>query len=1012
MGSKAKDKKTGAALVIGGGIGGIEASLDLADSGIKVYLTDISHSIGGVMAQLDKTFPTNDCSMCIMAPKLVECGRHLNIDILTNSTITRIEGSAGNYRVTLTRHPRFIDEELCTGCGLCAEHCPVRAIDSYNEGLSLRSSVYIDYPQAVPLAYSIDPDICIGCRYCENVCLAKAIQYDDAEKEETIDVGAVVISTGFDEFDPEPLGEYGYKKYSNVLTSIEFERVLSASGPFGGHILRPSDGDIPEKIAFIQCVGSRNEKIGKGYCSSVCCMYATKEAVIAKEHLSNRLDCHIYFMDMRSYGRDFDRYYERAQNEYGIVYRRGMISSIEEDPETGNIVLRYEDEAGGLKGEEYDLVILSVGLSPSRGMKELSKTLEVDLNEYGFIKTDATSPVSTSREGIFVCGVSSEPKDIPETVTQASGVVSEVLGLLSDAKGTLTQEKHYPPERDVSGEKPRIGVFVCHCGINIGGVVNVPTVVEYARTLPDVVYAEENLYTCSQDTQEKIKEVITAQKLNRVVVASCTPRTHEPLFRETLREAGLNPYLFEMANIRDQCSWVHMNFPEEATIKSKDLVRMAVAKSRLIRPLSRNRFEIEKSALVIGGGLAGLTAAKGFANQGYDVHLVEKEKELGGNLKNLYYTLEEKDPQVFLHDLISEVKNSEKVTIYAPATVANVAGFVGNFSTAIVTEEGEEKEVKSGVIVVATGGHEEKVKEYCYGADSRIVSQKELEALIANEPEKIGELKTVVMIQCVGSRNEQRPYCSRVCCAGALKNAMKIRDIAPQASIYVLYRDLRSYGFKEKYFRKAREAGIIFVRYDLSDKPEVYLLHRDLKVIVRDLLLESNLHIMPDLVALSMPIVPNDNGDLAQMLKVPRTQDGFFLEAHVKLRPVDFATEGIFLCGLAHSPRFIDETISQADAAVGRASTILSKEYIESEGATAFVDETLCRACEKCVDNCQYSAIEIVQRDDGISVARVNTVLCKGCGACAVICPNGAMTARHYNINQISAMVESLVETG
>ena len=1012
MGHLLKSKKTGAALVIGGGIGGIEASLDLAESGIKVYLLDKSSTIGGVMAQLDKTFPTNDCSMCIMAPKLVECGRHLNIDLLTNSYIKEIQGEPGNFKVKLVRRPRFIDPEACTGCGICAEHCPVRAIDEYNEGLSLRSSAYIDYPQAVPLAYALDPDRCIGCKLCENVCLAKAIQYDDVEREEEIEVGAVIISTGFDEFVPDEtsLAEYGYGKFPNVLTSIEFERVLSASGPFGGHIIRPSDGEIPRKIAFIQCVGSRNEKIGRGYCSSVCCMYATKESVIAMEHLGNELDCHVYFMDMRSYGRDFDRYYERAQNEYGIVYRRGMISSVEEDARTGDLVLRYEDEAGKLQEDRYNLVVLSVGLTPSAGLKKIGDTLEIDLNEYGFVKTDRTSPLSTSREGIFVCGAASEPKDIPETVTQASGVVSGVLGMLAESKGTLTSEKTYPEEIDVSGQEPRIGVFVCHCGINIGGIVDVPAVAEYARTLPNVVYTETNLYTCSQDTQEKIKEIIQENNLNRVVVASCTPRTHEPLFMETLREAGLNPYLFEMANIRDQCSWVHMKFPAEATEKSKDLVRMTVAKARLIHPLGRQKFDVVKSALVIGGGLAGLTAAKGFADQGYDVTLVEREKELGGNLRNLYYTLEGTKPQEFLHDLISGVKNSDKVTVYAPARVEGISGFMGNFTALIMTESGEKKEIPSGVIIAATGGHEERVKEFSYGSDPRITTQKDLEALIASEPTKIGELNNVVMIQCVGSRDDKRPYCSRLCCSAALKNALRIKDIAPDADVFILYRDMRSYGFREKYYLQARKAGIHFIRYDLTDKPEVYFLDREMKVIVRDILLDSNLHIMPDMVVLSMPIVPNENEELAQMLKVPRTQDGFFLEAHVKLRPVDFATEGIFLCGLAHSPKFIDETISQANAAVGRASTILSKDFIEAEGATAFVDEAMCRACEKCKDNCQYEAIEIVAREDGINVARVNSVLCKGCGACAVICPNGAMTARHFSLDQISAMVESLME--
>jgi heterodisulfide reductase subunit A-like polyferredoxin len=853
--------------------------------------------------------------------------------------------------------------------------------------------------------------ICSECMQCVAACKAEAIDHCLQDEVLHLDVGAVVLATGFDEFDPAALGEYGYGRYPNVLSSIEFERVLSASGPYGGHVQRPSDGEAPKKIAFIQCVGSRDERCGAGYCSSVCCMYTTKEAVIAKEHTGGALDTHVYFMDMRSYGRDFDRYYERARDEYGVVYRRARISHIEEEEDTRNLKIIYEEEEGSLKEEVYDMVVLSVGLFPTEGVKELAETLGLRMNKYGFVDTDRLEPLKTSREGMYVCGVSSEPKDIPETVTQASAAAAEVLGFLSEAKGTLVEEKVYPPERDVSGEEPRIGVFVCHCGINIGGIVDVPEVMEYAKTLPGVAYAEANLYTCSQDTQERIKEVIAEENLNRVVVASCTPRTHEALFRESLREAGLNPYLFEMANIRDQCSWVHMKQPKEATEKSKDLVRMIAAKARLIQPLSRERFEVTKGALIIGGGLAGMIAALKLAEQGFDAHIVEREAELGGNLRDLHYTLEGMDPGAYLHELMATVENHEKIKVYTQAEVAEIAGFLGNFKTTIQHGSGYTEEIDHGVILVATGGREEKVTEYRYGENPGIVSQKELEALIATEPERLGDVKNVVMIQCVGSRCEERPYCSRVCCAGALKNALKIKEISPETNVFILYRDIRTYGFKEEYYRRAREEGIFFIRFDeeIENKPVVYFVDGAIEVMVTDKILQRDIIIRPDLLALSMPIVPNETEALAQLLKVPRTRDGFFLEAHVKLRPVDFATDGIFLCGLAHAPKFMDETISQASAAAGRASTILSRDYVESEGATAYVDEAYCRACEKCRETCEYGAIDMIERADGVTVAHVNPVLCKGCGACAVICPNGAMRARHFDLDQISAMVEAVM---
>ena len=996
--------KVGAVLVVGGGIAGIQASLDLADSGFKVYLLDESPSIGGTMTQLDKTFPTNDCAMCILAPKLVTAGRHPNIELIMGAEIKSLEGEEGHFQVTLVRKPRYIDEEKCTGCGVCAQECPVEAIDEFNEGLSERSAIYVKYPQAVPLVYAIDRDKCIGCGNCQEICKADAIQYDEKEKKIVLHVGSIILAPGFEEFDPKLKGEYGYGRYSNVVSSIEFERILSASGPYGGLVLRPSDGKVPRKVAFIQCVGSRDAKLGNNYCSSACCMYAIKEAIIAKEHNPN-LRCTIFFMDVRAYGKEFDAYYNRAEEEYGVRFVRSRVPRIEEVPESQNLLVRYVED-GNIKTEEFNLVVLSVGMRPPKHAEELAKTLDIKLNKYNFCYSETFSPLETSRPGIYVCGAFSSPKDIPESVAQASGAAVKAASLISSERGTLTTVKEYPPERDVSGEEPRIGVFVCHCGINIGGVVNVPEVVEYVKTLPNVVYAEHNLYTCSQDTQKMIREIIKEHNLNRVIVASCTPRTHEPLFRETIREAGLNIYLFEMANIRDQCSWVHMHEPEEATGKAKDLVRSIIAKARLLKPLKKPMIDVTPTGLVIGGGLSGMTAALELAKQGFEVHLVEKEKELGGHLHHIHYLLGSEDPQERLRSIIKEIIENAKVHVYLNSEISDVEGYVGNFKTTL-NRGGERKEINHGIVIVATGAMEYRPTEYLYGVDKRVLTQRELEEKLAN-----GQFnaKIVAMIQCVGSRNEERPYCSRICCSQAVKNALKIKELSPETDVYILYKDMRTYGFLEDYYREAASKGVLFIRYDDENKPKVIQEDGKLKVLVWDPVVKAWIPIEPNLLALSAATIPNpDNERITQMLKVPLSKDGFFLEAHMKLRPVDFATDGVFLCGLAHWPKSIEESVSQACAAAARAITILSKEALEVEGAIASVNEDFCGGCGFCEPVCEYGAIRM-EEVDGKLRAHVIEALCKGCGVCGSTCPAGAISMLHFTDDQILAQVRAALK--
>ncbi|MCG2791740.1 MAG: FAD-dependent oxidoreductase, partial [Actinomycetia bacterium] len=786
-------------LVVGGGIAGIQASLDLAEMNIEVYLIEKGPSIGGRMTQLDKTFPTNDCAMCILSPKLVEAGAHPYIKIITNAELECIAGQAPYFRATVIKKPRYVNEEKCTGCGICMTKCPVKIQDEYNKGLSKTKCIHIPFPQAVPAIPIIDKENCLyfkkgKCRNCEKFCEMKAIDFNQKEEIIKIDVGSVILALGSEEFDATLKDEYGYKTFPNVMTSIEFERILSASGPTQGHILRPSDGKEPKSIAFIQCVGSRDMQLGNEYCSAICCMQATKGAIIVQEHLSG-VKTSIFYMDIRAYGKDFDKFVDRAKSDYQARFIQARISSIEVNPDTEDLIIQYATDEGKIKREEFELVVLSVGLISTGKIKETAGKLNIELNECGFSKASTFTPVSTSRAGIFVAGTFSGPKDIPETVMEASGSVSSASSLLVEFPVKKIKEE-LPKEINIEGQPPRIGVFVCRCGINIAATVDVPEVVKYASTLGGVVYSQEFMFACSQDSQKSINEKIKEKNLNRVVVAACTPRTHEPLFQKTLQASGLNPYLFEFANIREHCSWVHQKEKDLATQKACDLIRMAVSKVRLFNSLYKTTLNINKKALVIGGGVAGMVASLDLATQGFGVHLVEKEADLGGNFCHIHYTLSGEETQNFLTSLIQEVKYNKMINLYTKSEIKEITGYVGNFKTLLATENGKKKEIEHGVVIVATGAEEYKPTEYLYGQDDRVVTQREMEEWLAANGERLAvsvehratntnrqtsiteqrssntdsrltnigprALSTVVMIQCVGSRDEERPYCSRV----------------------------------------------------------------------------------------------------------------------------------------------------------------------------------------------------------------------------------------------------------
>ena len=851
--------------------------------------------------------------------------------------------------------------------------------------------------------------VCSECMECVRVCKPEAILPDDRETIDQVEVGAVVLAPGADLFDSRSINEYGYGRLANVVSSLDFERMLSASGPSAGHLLRPSDQAEPQRIAWLQCVGSRNQnQCENGYCSAVCCMYAIKEAVIAKEHSTQDLDAAIFFMDMRTYGKDFERYYDQARDKHGVRFVRSRVHTILEDPSSRDLVIRYAAEDSEVREERFDMVVLSTGLEPPRGAQELAKALGIELDHYGFCKSGSLASVRTSRPGVFACGAFEGPKDIPETVMQASAAAAQASAALAPARWSNTVERELPPERDVRGEPPRIGVFVCHCGINIADVVDVKSVVEHARGLRNVVFVDDTLYTCSQDSQEHMKEVIEQEGLNRVVVASCSPRTHEPIFQQTCREAGLNAHLFEMANIRDHASWVHMNQPEQATAKARDLVSMAVAKARLLTPLARQTFDVTKAALVVGGGAAGMAAALNLADQGFHTHVVEATDLLGGHARNLHLTLEGDDAAGWLEHMAGRLLEHPNVTVHLGTRVVEVSGFVGNFTTTLANASGT-VEIEHGVSIIATGGQDYSPTEYCFEEHSRSVTATELERLVAEDSHDLRAAKTVAFIQCVGSREPKHPYCSRVCCGHTVKLASRLKDINPRMHVFVLYRDMRTYGLKEDAYKAARDKGVVFVRYNVDDKPSVEPIPgpdaRGLRIIVTDHVLGEPIQIDADFLALATAIRPGANEELSKLFKVPLNADGFFLEAHMKLRPVDFATDGVFLCGLAHGPKTLAESITQAHAAAGRAATVLAKDQIEAPGTVAEVNDTRCAGCGLCESLCPSRAIAV---DPESEVAVVNRALCKGCGLCASSCRSGAVTVHGMTDAQIVAMIGSV----
>lgn len=1022
-------EKIGAVLVVGAGVGGMRAATDLADAGMRVYLVEQSSSIGGVVAQLGFMFPTHDCVLCrgtsdhgygctrpSITPWLLDFSRHSSIELMTLTEIVKVSGQPGHFVATVRHKPRYVDTQHCVNCNRCTEICPVELPDPFQMGMSTRKAASKVAVRAVPDCYAIERgDYCDDCRKCVSVCPTSAIDLDEQEWYEELHVGAIILTVGYKVHDPSGETEYGYGRYPNVITSLEYERLgshVGPEGPTGGIIRRPSDGKQPRKIAWIQCVGSRNQE--HPYCSSICCMYATKEAMLAKQRLPG-VDTQIFLMDQRSFSKTYSAYTRRAAEVYDVGFVRSRISVIREDPDTKNLLICYQTDDGALQEQGFDMVVLSVGSEPPAQSKQLADMLGIELNEYGFCKTEKFEPVDTTRPGVYVAGTFAMPKEITESVIDASGAVAQAIQLLSGTQHSLDEPTVLPIEGDVTHVPPRVGVFACRCAGEISDVIDLSAALSYVRTLPDVVYAEQISFGCQEDGLTEIKRVIREKGINRLVVGACTARTHEALFQDLLRRVRLNPYLLEFVSLRESCSWVHEDNPRGATRKAKELLRYGVARARHLQPIQTLELDYERRAMVLGGGVAGLTAALTIAEQGYDVFLIERSKVLGGNVRNLHYTAEGDNPHQMLRNLVKRVESHERIAVFKNTQLVRFEGTKGNFTSTLRGERyngnGHEDEwrITHGVTIVATGGREFRGSVYRLDRDKRVVTQLELEEMIAERPSEINELKSVTMIQCVGPwthYDEQEFYCSRTCCTNTMKNAIRIKVINPSCQVVVLYKELMTYGFREKYYTEARERGVLFVRYGDDTQPEVYVEGDQLKVKVQDHVLHEDLILPSDLLALSMATVPAEaTAKLAGMLSVPLSPEGFFMEDNLKLRPMDFTREGIFLCGAAHYPKFSEEAIAHALATSARAMTILGQDKLEATVKFAVVDQQKCVGCLTCVRTCPYEIPKIDPVAVGVGTivgaAFIEPTLCTGCGTCTSECPANAIQLLHYDDDQI-----------
>ncbi|MDR0477227.1 MAG: FAD-dependent oxidoreductase [Desulfobulbaceae bacterium] len=1017
MQNKTKLQSNGTVLVVGGGLGGIRAALDLAEARKDVILVDKAPCIGGLMAQLDRTFPTNNCDLCTVAPFTAKEGRGGHLDMRGLTTVTAVSGKEGNFTASLMTAPRFINVEKCTACGECLRQFPQCV--SFAPGLDPRAPTCMRYPKATPYAYVIDMAKCGDKEALRKCCPVGAIEPDALPKAEQVQCGSIIMAAGADLFDPSHLDYFGYAAQPDVVTSLEYERMLSASGPTGGKLLRPSNGQPPKRVAWIQCVGSRGlQKGAASYCSSACCMFALKEAIVTRERFDQGIETTIFYMDMRTFGKDYEKYLTRAKEQYGVRLVHARPHDVLRPEGVDKLQVIYTlDEAPKHITEEFDMVVLSTGFKMNADVKKLAEDLGVELYADGFPKTDCFNAVATSVPGVYVCGTIQGGKDIPETMTQASAASCLAGGKVAITPRPRAEAPAIMPE---TVEAPKVGVLVTMCGQDTS-VIDSKALVEYAEKIPHVVCAAVFDTSCGcAVTLESLKSTLMAKGCNRVVIAGSSPRYELGKYQALLGQMGINKYLIEVANIREQVAWVHGDQPQEANAKARQMLAVALANVIAAKPLADHVVATNKNALVVGGGVTGMTAALELADQGAQVYLVEKSTELGGVARNLVKTIEGGDVRALLAGLAEKTTKHPNIKVFTKTQVVDHSGQAGLFRTGL-SVDGAYKEIEHGAAILATGATPNQPKAFLLGENSRVCNQLDLQKVVSERLQEVKKWNNVVMIQCVGSRDADNPNCSRLCCQSSIKNALAILKENPNVRIFVLYRDLRTYGRFEEYYQKARDLGVIFVRYKTDNPPQVEAAGNFVNVTYTDAIMGRQVVVSADCVGLSTGFVASreSNQALAKVFGLPLTEDGYFAEMHVKLRPVDMDKAGFFVAGTAHSPKVIFENLTQARAAASRALTVLANDTLVREANFAHVDRNRCAACLICVRVCPFDVPRITVDDQGLGCSctddkglgrsYIDPAKCHGCGTCAAECPAKAIQLNQFEDAQILASLDQLL---
>jgi len=1007
------ESKNNEVLVIGGGIAGGQAALLLAEKGHRVHVLESGPAVGGYFPLLEHQFPTNSCGVCFMNPKpqafcpIYETQFHENIELLTNCRLADVTGEAGNFEVTYTAVPRHVDPAKCTLCGKCVDVCPVSTKREFGGGLEERKAIHLPFPQAIPRSYVIDRETCTRCGACVKVCEPGAITLDGEPEQRKLAVGAIMLGAGFLPFAGEQKGEFGMGRYPNVISGIQYEWMLSNWSKTGGVPWRPSDGKAPRRVAFLQCVGSRDVTCGHGYCSSVCCMYATKQAMISRDRRRD-LAPTIFYMDMRTMGKGYERYLNAAKKEYAVRYVRCAVSTVRELKRTNNLLVEYGLDNGEMRSEEFDLVVLSVGLTPPPGLQELAQKLGVALNDDGFCAVSEFDAARSSVPGVFVAGTVREPQDIPETVTDACGAAAAIGALLdSVAPQAGARSAGRVEQKLLQDYVPRVGVFVCEHKGMLGARLDLAALTDGIRAIPRVRKVETLDVGALEAAVRTIGEAVSGSGLNRVVLAGYRGHELERALGKT-ELFGICGGLCEVVNIGEQCADVHTDNGKTVAEIAVELVRAGVCKARYSEPETRGTRAVEGRVLVVGGGVAGMAAALSLAEQGIPVTLVEKDARLGGNAVHASRTLKGSNVPPLLEGLRERAENNAGIEILTKTELKSMRGVWGDFQS-VLAADGEDREFAHGAVIFATGGKEVQPDEYLYGQNDRVVTQRGFEKILHGvvqgptvpAPDK---LQNVVMIQCVGSREEQRPHCSRVCCGHAVKNALALKERNPAANIYVLYRDVRTYGYYEHAYREARAKGVVFVRYDVAAKPEVRRAGKGLCVAFNDPIVDDRIELDCDMLVLSVGIEPGeDTAELARVAGLKRNADGFFAEANPKAAPLDAVDRGKYFCGLCHSPQHIEEALIQGRAAAARAAALLWQGAVPLAENRARVNEARCVGCGACVAACRYGAPSL---DPARNIATVDETLCTGCGVCAAACRSSAIDVSGFGNEQVLKQLE------